>query len=402
MNTFNNQNYKNLPNQEGYYGDFGGAFIPEFLQENFQEIEQAFREIKTDENFIQEYQALLKNFVGRPSPLYYAKNISEKLGGAQIYFKREDLNHTGAHKINHCLGEALLAKRLGKKKLMAETGAGQHGVALATAAAVIGLDCDVYMGEIDANKQAENVKKMKLLGAKVIIVKQGGKSLKEAVDSAFAAYLQEYKSAFFAIGSVVGPHPYPAMVTYFQSIIGRELRRQLREHNIKKVDMLIACVGGGSNAIGLFHDFLDELDLELVGVEPAGKGLDSNQHAATLSLGRSGIIHGMKTYLLQDEANQVSPVYSIASGLDYPGVGPIHAFLKETGRIRYETISDSETLEAFALTARYEGIIPALESAHALAYAYRISPNLTKDKIIVVNLSGRGDKDLDFVSQNYT
>ena len=401
MNTFNNTNYKNLPNKEGYYGEFGGAFLPEFLKETFQEIEQAFTKIKTDENFIQEYQALLQDFVGRPSPLYHAKNMSEKLGGAQIYFKREDLNHTGAHKINHCLGEALLAKRLGKKKLMAETGAGQHGVALATVAAVTGLECDIYMGEIDANKQAENVKKMRLLGAKVIIVRQGGKTLKEAVDSAFAAYLQEYKSAFFAIGSVVGPHPYPAMVTYFQSVISRELRRQLREHNIKKVDMLIACVGGGSNAIGLFHDFLDELELELVGVEPAGKSLEFGQHAATLSLGRSGIIHGMKTYLLQDEENQASPVYSIASGLDYPGVGPIHAFLKEIGRIRYEAISDSEALEAFALTARYEGIIPALESAHALAYAYKISPNLAKDKILVVNLSGRGDKDVDFVSQNY-
>jgi len=401
MNNINNTNYRNLPNEKGYYGSFGGSFLPTFLEQTFQDLETAFAEIKSDETFIQEYQMLLKNFVGRPSPLYHAKNISQKLGGAQIYFKREDLNHTGAHKINHCLGEALLAKRLGKKKVMAETGAGQHGVALATAAAVTGLECDIYMGEIDAHKQAENVKKMRLLGTQVIIVKIGGRSLKEAVDSAFGAYLKEYDSSFFAIGSVVGPHPYPAIVTYFQSIISRELREQLKEIDVKKPNMLIACVGGGSNAIGLFHDFLDELEVELIGVEPAGKDLKTNQHAATLTLGRAGIIHGMKTYLLQDEDNQASPVHSIASGLDYPGVGPIHAFLKEEQRIKYKTINDDEAIKAFAFTARYEGIIPALESAHALAYAYKISPSLAKDKILVVNLSGRGDKDLDFVSQNF-
>jgi tryptophan synthase beta chain len=401
MNNINNTNYRNLPNEKGYYGSFGGSFLPAFLAQTFRDLEIAFAEIKNDENFIREYQGLLKNFVGRPSPLYHAKNISQKLGGAQIYFKREDLNHTGAHKINHCLGEALLAKRLGKKKVMAETGAGQHGVALATAAAVIGLECDIYMGEIDAHKQVENVKKMRLLGAKVIIVKVGGRSLKEAVDGAFEAYLKEYEHAFFAIGSVVGPHPYPAMLTYFQSIVSRELREQLREIDFKKPDMLIACVGGGSNAIGLFHDFLDELEVELIGVEPAGRGLEANQHAATLTLGRPGIIHGMNTYLLQDENNQISSVHSIASGLDYPGVGPIHAFLKEEQRIKYETIRDDEAIKAFTFTARYEGIIPALESAHALAYAYKISSSLAKDKILVVNLSGRGDKDLDFVSQNF-
>lgn len=402
MNNLSNTNYRELPNKEGFYGDFGGSFLPEFLSQTFKDLRQAFEKIKTDKDFIQEYTMLLKDFVGRPSPLYHAKNISNKLEGAQIYFKREDLNHTGAHKINHCLGEALLAKRLGKKKLMAETGAGQHGVALATAAAVTGLKCDIYMGEIDANKQSENVNKMHLLGARIIIVKDGGRSLKEAVDSAFAAYLEEYESAFFAIGSVVGPHPYPAMVAYFQSIVGRELREQLKGLNIKKPDILIACVGGGSNAIGLFHDFLDEPQVRLIGVEPAGKDLGTNQHAATLTLGRPGIIHGMKTYLLQNESDQAAPVHSIASGLDYPGVGPIHAFLKEADRVDYETIGDDEALKAFSFTARQEGIIPALESAHALAYAYKICPDLAKDMVLVVNLSGRGDKDLDYIRQNFS
>ncbi|MBN2884339.1 tryptophan synthase subunit beta [Patescibacteria group bacterium] len=394
-------NYKNLPDKNGFYGSYGGRLVPPVLEKALKEVEVAFNEIKEDTSFQQEYKRLLQDFAGRPSPLYLAKNISSDLGGAKIYFKREDLNHTGAHKINHCLGEALLAKRLGKKKMMAETGAGQHGVALATAAAVVGLECEIYMGEIDIAKQADNVAKMKLLGAKVVAVKEGGRSLKEAVDSAFGVYMQEYEDTFFAIGSVVGPHPYPAMVAYFQSIIGREVREQSQKKLGQLPNYLIACVGGGSNALGLFHDFLDEEDVKLIGVEPSGKGLDSGQHAATLTLGKPGAIHGMQTYVLQNEDGSPSAVHSIASGLDYPGIGPFHAYLKDEKRVEYVSASDKEAIKAFAYTSKREGIIPALESSHALAYAYRLASTLSPEDVIVVNLSGRGDKDIDYAVQEF-
>jgi tryptophan synthase beta chain len=336
--------------------------------------------------------------VGRPSPLYFAKNLTKKLGGAKIYLKREDLNHTGAHKINHCIGEALLAKRMGKKKLLAETGAGQHGVALATAAALLGLECEIHMGSIDIAKQHPNVIRMKLLGAKVVDVVTGGKCLKDAVDSAFIKFMNEYKTTFFAIGSVVGPHPYPMIVRDFQSIVGKEAKEQILEQEKRLPDYIIGCVGGGSNAIGLFHEFLDD-KVNLIGVEPAGKGFGIGQHAATITHGSPGIIHGMKTFVLQNEKGEPDPVHSIASGLDYPGVGPIHAYLKDIKRVDYTSTNDDEAISAFLELSKIEGIIPALESAHAVAYAIKLAPTLNKNKIIIVNLSGRGDKDIDYVAE---
>jgi tryptophan synthase beta chain len=395
------ESYHSLPNKDGFYGPYGGRFVPEQLIPALQEVEKAFSEAKNDPQFLAEYQTLLRDYVGRPSPLYFAKNLTEKLGGAQVYLKREDLNHTGAHKINHCLGEALLAKRLGKKKLLAETGAGQHGVALATAAAVMGLECEIHMGEIDVAKQQENVKRMKLLGAKVVEVKSGGRCLKDAVDSAFMTYMAEYQTTFFAIGSVVGPHPYPSLVAYFQSIVGREAKQQIIEKANRLPDVLIGCVGGGSNAIGLFYEFLDDASVRMIGAEPSGRGKEVGEHAATLTYGQPGTLHGMHTYLLQDEKGQPQPVHSIASGLDYPGIGPIHSFLKDTGRVEYTAVSDKEAIEAFVMLSRLEGIIPALESAHAIAQAIKTAPQLKTDQIIIVNLSGRGDKDLDYVEENY-
>lgn len=393
-----NQSLKNLPDPKGYFGEYGGQLIPPELKPALDEVAQAYEEAKNDPVFMKEYTDLLKNYVGRPSPVYFAKNISEKLGGAKIYLKREDLNHTGAHKINHTLGEALLAKRMGKKKLLAETGAGQHGVALATAAAIVGLECEIHMGAIDIVKQAPNVLRMKMLGAKVVAVETGGRCLKDAVDSAFGEYMKNYKDVFFGIGSVVGPHPYPMMVRDFQSIVGKEAREQILEQAKCLPDYLVACVGGGSNAIGLFHAFLDDA-VKMIGVEPAGKSFKPGEHAATLTLGRPGAIHGMFTYLLQDESGQPLPVHSIASGLDYPGVGPQHSYLKDTGRVEYVTANDQEALDAFVTLSRVEGIIPALESAHALAQAFKLAPTLSKEKIILVNLSGRGDKDIDFVDE---
>ena len=384
--------------EKGYFGKFGGQFVPDELKPALAEVEEAFEMAIKDKVFLEEYLDLLKNYVGRPSPLYYAKQLSEKLGGAKIYLKREDLNHTGAHKINHTLGEALLAKRMGKKKLLAETGAGQHGVALATAAALVGLECEVHMGAIDIDKQHENVIRMKLLGAKVVPVESGGRCLKDAVDSAFMTYMQNYKDTFFAIGSVVGPHPYPKMVKYFQAVVGKEARKQIFAHEKSLPDYVIACVGGGSNAMGIFQGFLKD-DVKLIGVEPSGKSFKPGENAATLTLGKPGVIHGMFTYLLQDEKGEPLPVHSIASGLDYPGVGPEHANLKELGRVRYEVASDDEALNAFLKLSEIEGIIPALESAHAVAYAMKLAPTLSKDKIIIVNLSGRGDKDVDYVAQ---
>jgi len=388
---------KNLPDENGYYGSFGGSFVPPQLVEPLKEIEREYLKAKNDPSFQKEYSDLLTNYVGRPSPLYLAKNLTEKLGGAKIYLKREDLNHTGAHKINHCIGEALLAKRMGKKKVLAETGAGQHGVALATAAAILGLECEIHMGSIDIKKEHPNVIRMKLLGAKIVEVNTGGKCLKDAVDSAFATFMNEYKTTFFAIGSIVGPHPYPMIVRDFQSIVGKEAKEQILKQEKRLPDYIIGCVGGGSNAIGLFHEFLDD-EVKLIGVEPAGIGKEIGQHAATITYGTEGVIHGMKTIVLQDGNGNPNNVHSIASGLDYPGVGPIHAYLKSIGRVTYTSASDNETIKAFLDLSKIEGIIPALESAHAIAYAIKLAPTLSKDKIIIVNLSGRGDKDIDYVS----
>ncbi|MFA6256826.1 MAG: tryptophan synthase subunit beta [Candidatus Paceibacterota bacterium] len=388
---------KNLPDKNGYYGEFGGSFIPPQLVEPLKEIAEAYEVAKDDPTFKNELTELLKNYVGRPSPLYFARNLTEKLGGAKIYLKREDLNHTGAHKINHCIGEALLAKRMGKKKLLAETGAGQHGVALATAAALVGLECEIHMGSIDIAKQHPNVIRMKLLGAKVVEVNSGGKCLKDAVDSAFAKFMEEYHDTFFAIGSVVGPHPYPMIVRDFQSVVGKEAKKQILIRENRLPDYAIACVGGGSNAIGLFNEFLDD-PVQLVGVEPAGRGHKVGDHAATITHGTLGVIHGMKTMVLQNKNGEPDAVHSIASGLDYPGVGPLHSYLKDISRVRYTSISDNEALNAFKELSRVEGIIPALESAHAVAEAIKLAPTLSREKIIIVNLSGRGDKDVDYIA----
>lgn len=393
------KHYQKLPNKAGLFGEYGGQFVPPQLKKALKEVVVAYEIAKKDPDFQKEYQTLLADYVGRPSPLFYAKNLSKKLGGAKIYLKREDLNHTGAHKINHCLGEALLAKKTGKKKLIAETGAGQHGVALATAATLVGLKCEIHMGAIDVAKQYPNVLRMQLLGAKVITVKSGGKCLKDAVDSAFTAYLNDYKNTFFGIGSVVGPHPYPMMVRDFQSVVGKETRKQILLKENRLPDYLVACVGGGSNAMGLFHAFLNDKQVQMIGVEPAGKSFKPGDHAATLTLGKPGTLHGMFTYLLQDKKGEPSNVHSIASGLDYPGVGPQHAYLKDQTRAKYVTINDKEALEAFLFLSKIEGIIPALESAHAIAYAMKLAPTLAKNKIIVVNLSGRGDKDLDYIGK---
>ena len=387
-----------LPDEQGFYGAFGGQFVEEDLKKEFNKIADEFNKLKKDENFINEFNYLLKHYTGRPTPIYFAKNLSEKYG-AEIYLKREDLNHTGAHKINHSIGEALLAKKLGKKKLIAETGAGQHGVAIATAAALMGLECDIYMGEIDVIKEKPNVDKMKILGANIIAVKSGQKTLKEAVDEAFIAYKKEYKTALYAIGSVVGPHPFPMIVEYFQSVVGREARKQFLELVNTLPDYVVACVGGGSNSIGIFDGFIDDINTKLIGVEPLGKGEKLGQNAASLTYGKDGIIHGFKCKLLQDEKGNIKDAYSIASGLDYPGVGPKHCYLNDIKRAQYKTIDDKEALSAFFELSKAEGIIPALESSHAIAYAVELAKE-NKNKKILVNLSGRGDKDIEFVLNN--
>ena len=387
-----------LPNEAGFFGNFGGQFIPPHLKEAMDEINQAYEAIRHTPEFQDELNDLFKNYVGRPSPLFHAKRLSEQLGGAQIYLKREDLNHTGSHKINHCLGEALLAKRLGKKKVIAETGAGQHGVALATAAALLGLECEIHMGVVDIAKEHPNVSRMKILGATLIPVERGAGTLKEAVDSAFESYLEQLDDSMFAIGSVVGPAPYPEMVAYFQSIVGHEAHHQFQQLTGKLPDVITACVGGGSNAMGIFNAFLDDKATKKVGIEPAGEGLDTQyRHAATMSKGVKGEIQGFKCYVLLDEDGNPAPVHSIASGLDYPGVGPQHSYFKDTGDVQYDSATDDECLNAFMLLSRLEGIIPALESSHAVAYAVRTAKNMSKDQTILVNLSGRGDKDIDFV-----
>ncbi|WP_428036386.1 tryptophan synthase subunit beta [Amphritea sp.] len=387
-----------MPDKEGYFGNYGGQIIPPELKQVMDEIDQAYEEIRNTEAFQNELMQLNQDYVGRPSPIYHAKRLSEKLGGAQIYLKREDLNHTGAHKINHCLGEALLAKFMGKKKVLAETGAGQHGVALATACALVGIPCEIHMGQVDIEKEHPNVTKMKILGCKLVPVTRGTATLKDAVDSAFEEYLKNPEEFIYAIGSVVGPHPFPKMVRDFQSIVGREARQQFNDRHGKNPDIITACVGGGSNAMGLFTAFLEDEDVKIVGVEPAGKGLDTKDHSATLTKGTPGAIHGFKCYVLQDENGEPLPVHSIASGLDYPGVGPQHCYLKDIERVEYESVTDEECLNAFMTLSQVEGIIPALESAHAVAWAIREAPKLGKDKSILVNLSGRGDKDADYVA----
>ena len=386
--------------EAGFFGNHGGRFLPPQLEAPIAEVAAAYAQARQDPGFQADYEALLADYVGRPSPLFLAAGLTRHLGGAKIYLKREDLNHTGAHKINHCLGEGLLAKRMGKKKLIAETGAGQHGVALATAAALLGLECEIHMGAVDVAKQHPNVVRMEMLGARVVSITSGGQTLKEAIDSAFSVFAADYADTFFAIGSAVGPDPYPSMVRDFQSIIGREARRQVLEKEGRLPDALVAAVGGGSNALGLFTAFLEDEPVKMFGVEPAGRNLEvPGQHAATITLGTSGTLHGMRTLLLQDEDGNPAEVHSIASGLDYPGVGPQHAFLRDTGRVEYVTASDDETIAAFQLLCRTEGIIPALESSHALAHAIRLAPTLSPEKVLIVNLSGRGDKDVDYVAE---
>lgn len=391
---------KSTPTRDGFFGEYGGAMLPPPLEPHFKEIREAYDRISKSADFIAELRHIRKHFQGRPTPVSYLKNLSEQCGGAQIYAKREDLNHTGAHKLNHCMGEGLLAKFMGKKKLMAETGAGQHGVALATAAAYFGLECEIHMGEIDIAKEAPNVTRMKLLGAEVVPVGFGGRSLKEAVDSCFGSYMEQAEHALFAIGSVVGPHPFPMMVRDFQHIVGIESREQFIEMTGGLPDMVAACVGGGSNAMGLFSGFIDDEDVSLHGVEPMGTSSKLGEHAATITFGEDGDIHGFRTMVLKDENGEPAPVHTVASGLDYPGVGPEHAHLHRTGKANYTACDDKEALNAFFTVSRTEGIIPALESAHAVAFAMREAPK-HPGKSILINMSGRGDKDIDYVTENF-
>jgi tryptophan synthase beta chain len=388
-----------FPDNEGFFGRFGGAYIPDVLKDEFERITKAYMKLRRSHDFLSELKRIRKHYQGRPTPVYHAKRLSEALGGAQIYLKREDLNHMGAHKLNHCMAEALLAKYMGKKKLIAETGAGQHGVALATAAAYFGLECEIHMGEVDIAKEHPNVVRMKILGAEVVPATHGLKTLKEAVDSAFESYVKQIDTALYAIGSVVGPHPFPMMVRDFQSVVGFEAKEQFLEMVGFLPDNVVACVGGGSNAMGIFSGFIDD-EVELYAVEPLGKGTKLGEHAATLMYGDEGVIHGFNTIMLKDEEGNPAPVYSIASGLDYPGVGPEQAYLKEIGRLNIAAITDEETIDAFFALSQYEGIIPALESAHAVAFAMKLATQKPNDTILV-NLSGRGDKDIDYVVENY-
>lgn len=390
---------KEQPDAKGHFGPYGGSYLPEKLVPAFQEIEQAYKRISQSAQFINELRRIRREFQGRPTPVYHCERLSNLLGTTQIYLKREDLNHTGAHKLNHCMGEGLLAKFMGKKKLIAETGAGQHGVALATAAAYFGLECDIYMGEVDIAKQAPNVARMKILGARVIPVTHGLKTLKEAVDAAFDAYMKEYQDAIYCIGSAVGPHPFPLIVRDFQVIVGEEAREQFVQMTGHLPDAVCACVGGGSNSIGMFVPFLAD-PVEIIGVEPLGRGSGVGDHAASMTFGKKGVLHGFESYLLQDDQGDPLPVYSVASGLDYPATGPEHAYLKDMGRTQYDTVDDKEAMEAFFALSRYEGIIPALESSHAVAYAMRCARE-GKFGSILVNLSGRGDKDMDYVIEHY-
>ena len=391
--------WKEYPDEKGYFGKYGGAYLPEKLVPAMKDIADAYAHICQSAQFINELRRIRKEFQGRPTPVYHCERLSNKFGSCQIYLKREDLNHSGAHKLNHCMGEGLLAKYMGKKKLIAETGAGQHGVALATAAAYFGMECDIYMGEVDIAKQAPNVTRMKMLGANVIPVTHGLKTLKEAVDAAFDAYEKEYKTAIYCIGTAAGPHPFPLMVRDFQAIIGIEAREQFLEMTGHLPDAIAACVGGGSNSIGLFTPFLGD-PVDIYGIEPLGKGPEMGNHAASVNFGTEGVMHGFNSIMLKDENGEPAPVYSIASGLDYPAVGPEHAFLHDAGRVEYRYVSDEEAMEAFFLLCRFEGIIPAIESSHALAYAIKYAKEKQRGSILV-NLSGRGDKDIDYIYENY-
>jgi tryptophan synthase beta chain len=384
----------NMPDERGHFGPYGGIFVAETLIPPIQELNAAYHQYLKDPEFIAELDADLKNYVGRPSPLYHAERWSRELGGAQIYLKREDLNHTGSHKINNTVGQALLAKRMGKTRIIAETGAGQHGVATATVAARLGLECVVYMGSVDVARQSLNVYRMKLLGAKVVAVESGSKTLKDALNEALRDWVTNVDNTFYIIGTVAGPHPYPAMVRDFQAIIGRESKQQCLEATGRLPDALVACVGGGSNAIGLFYPFIEDESVKLYGVEAAGDGIATGRHSAPLCAGRPGVLHGNRTYLMADDDGEIIETHSISAGLDYPGVGPEHAWLKDTGRATYVNITDTEALEGFYALTRMEGIIPALESSHAMAYTMKLAPMMNKDKIIIVNLSGRGDKDM--------
>ncbi|MBK8401138.1 tryptophan synthase subunit beta [Propionivibrio sp.] len=388
----------NLPDTLGHFGPYGGTFVAETLIPALEELKEAYAQAQHDPLFNAEFEYDLKHYVGRPSPIYHAKRWSDRLGGAQIHLKREDLNHTGAHKINNCIGQAILARRMGKPRVIAETGAGQHGVATATVAARYGMECVVYMGSEDIRRQAANVYRMKLLGATVVPVTSGSKTLKDALNEAMRDWVTNIANTFYIIGTVAGPHPYPMMVRDFQSVIGREAIGQMQEQHGRQPDALIACVGGGSNAMGIFYPYIPLEGVRLIGVEAAGEGIESGHHAASLTAGRPGVLHGNRTYLLQDENGQIIETHSISAGLDYPGVGPEHAWLKDSGRAEYVTITDAEALQAFHDLCRLEGIIPALESSHALAYAAKLAPSLPKDQILLVNLSGRGDKDMHTVA----
>ena len=391
--------FKNYPNSEGYFGKYGGVFIADELKQAMAEITQAYYTICKSAKFINELRRIRKDFQGRPTPISHLERLSQSVGNVQLYVKREDLNHTGAHKLNHCMGEALLAKYMGKKKLIAETGAGQHGVALATAAAYFGLECDIYMGSVDIKKQAPNVARMKILGANVVEVTHGLATLKEAVDAAFEAYAREYRDAIYCIGTVLGPHPFPMMVRDFQSVVGIEAREQFVEMTGELPDAVVACVGGGSNAMGRFAGFLND-PVDIYGVEPLGRGEKLGDHAASLKYGTEGIMHGFNSIMLKDENGEPAPVYSVASGLDYPSSGPEHAFLHDLGRVKYDVVNDEETIDAFFTLSRLEGIIPAIESSHAVAYAMKLAKKMGTGSILI-NLSGRGDKDMDYIIENY-
>lgn len=391
--------FKNYPDADGYFGKYGGSYIPPELQAAMDEITEAYFTICKSSKFVSELRRIRREFQGRPTPVSYLERLSSTLGNVQLYVKREDLNHTGAHKLNHCMGEALLAKYMGKKKVIAETGAGQHGVALATAAAYFGLECDIYMGAVDIKKQAPNVARMKILGANVVEVTDGLMTLKEAVDAAFDAYMKEYKDAIYCIGSVVGPHPFPMMVRDFQSVVGIEAREQFLNMTGELPDAVVACVGGGSNAMGMFSGFLND-PVDIYGVEPLGRGPALGDHAASLSYGTEGVMHGFNSIMLKDENGDPAPVYSVASGLDYPSSGPEHAFLHDIGRVKYDVVDDEETIDAFFKLSRLEGIIPAIESSHAVAYAMKLAKEMKKGSILI-NLSGRGDKDMDYIIEKY-
>jgi tryptophan synthase beta chain len=391
--------FRNGPDENGYYGIFGGRYVAETLMPLILELESAYNSARIDPEFQAELENLGKHYTGRPSPLYYAERLTEELGGAKIYFKRDELNHTGSHKINNCLGQILLARRMGKTRIIAETGAGQHGVASATVAARFGFPCVVYMGQTDVERQSPNVFRMKLLGAEIVPVTSGAGTLKDAMNEALRDWVTNVESTYYLIGTAAGPHPYPELVRDFQSVIGREVREQIMEAEGRLPDLLLAAVGGGSNAIGLFHPFLDDKDVQIVGVEAGGRGLDGKEHCASLTAGRPGVLHGNRTYLLQDDDGQIEEGHSISAGLDYPGIGPEHSWLKESGRVEYVPIMDHEALEAFQLLCRVEGIIPALEPSHALAELVKRAPKMNRNQIVVMNLCGRGDKDVFAVSK---